>query len=145
VPLTGIYEPSSVPSARIQAETYEATDGREANELNGRPIIVMTSVGAKSGKLRKTALMRIEHEGSYAVIASNGGQTTHPVWYYNLVKNPLVELQDGARRHDFIVHETTGDERATWWRRAVATWPDFDRYIVGLHRTIPVLVLTPTP
>ncbi|MFB2598681.1 nitroreductase family deazaflavin-dependent oxidoreductase [Herbiconiux sp. P17] len=144
MPLTGIYAPSAVTSARQQAEVYEATDGREENTLEGRPIVVMTSLGAKSGYLRKTPLMRIEHEGSYAVIASNGGQATHPVWYYNLKKTPLVELQDGAVKRDYDVREVDGTEREEWWKRAVATWPDFDRYIIGLERTIPLFVLTPT-
>jgi deazaflavin-dependent oxidoreductase (nitroreductase family) len=145
MPLTGTYAPSKDLWAREQAETYERTDGREANELKGRPIIVLTSVGASSGNLRKNALMRIEHEGSYAVIASKGGAPSHPAWYNNLVANPHVELQDGAARGDYLAHESVGEEREEWWKRAVATWPDFDRYTIGLERTIPVFVLVPIP
>ena len=96
MPLTGEYEPSTAGWARKQAERYEASDGAEATDLRGRPIIVLTSVGARTGKLRKTALMRVEHDGDYAVVASQGGAPKHPVWYHNLKANPHVELQDGA-------------------------------------------------
>ncbi|WP_375400813.1 nitroreductase family deazaflavin-dependent oxidoreductase [uncultured Amnibacterium sp.] len=141
MPLTGEYEPSTSEWARTQAETYEASGGTEANELKGVPIIVLTSVGAKSGKLRKTALMRVEHDGSYAVVASKGGAPSHPVWYHNLVAHPHVELQDGAERHDFEAHVATDDERATWWDRAVAVWPDYATYQQRTDRQIPVFVL----
>jgi deazaflavin-dependent oxidoreductase (nitroreductase family) len=142
MPLTGEYEPSTSAWARKQVETFERTDGAAANTLRGRPIIVLTSVGAKSGKLRKTALMRVEHEGEYAVVASLGGAPQHPVWYYNLVKNPQVELQDGARKHDYVAREVFGAEKAAWWERAVATWPDYANYQRKTNRQIPVFVLT---
>ena len=103
---------------------------------------MLTSVGAKSGKLRKTALMRVEHEGEYAVVASLGGAPQHPVWYWNLVKNPHVELQDGDQKHDYDAREVFGDEKALWWERAVATWPDYANYQQRTDRQIPVFVLT---
>ena len=109
MPLSGEYEPSTSEWARVQAEAFEASDGAEANLLRGRPIIVVTNVGAKSGKLRKTALMRVEHDGVYAVVASKGGAPKHPTWYYNLVANPLVELQDGAEKHDYRARLVTGE------------------------------------
>jgi deazaflavin-dependent oxidoreductase (nitroreductase family) len=143
MPLTGDYEPSTAGYARRQAERYEATNGAEASDLRGRPVIVLTSVGAKTGKLRKTALMRVEHEGAYAVVASLGGSPNHPVWSYNLKTNPHVELQDGPTKRDYMAREVTGDEKAIWWERAVDTWPDYARYQLKTDRQIPVFVLDP--
>jgi F420H(2)-dependent quinone reductase len=142
MPLEGEYEPSTSEWARVQAETFEATNGAEANTLRGRPIIVMTSRGAKSGKLRKTALMRVEHDGHYAVVASVGGAPKHPTWYWNLKKHPLVELQDGAEKHDYEARELEGEEREIWWRRANETWPSYDQYQTKTDRQIPVFLLT---
>jgi deazaflavin-dependent oxidoreductase (nitroreductase family) len=144
MPLTGEYEPSTAGWARKQAERYEATGGAEASDLRGRPIIVLTSVGAKSGKLRKTALMRVEHDGLYAVVASMGGAPRHPVWYHNLKKQPHVELQDGPLTRDYSARELAGDEKAIWWKRAVEAWPDYARYQARTDRQIPVFVLEPT-
>jgi deazaflavin-dependent oxidoreductase (nitroreductase family) len=144
LPLTGEYQPSTASWARRQAERYEATGGAEAGDLRGRPIIVLTSVGARTGKLRKTALMRVEHQGTYAVVASMGGAPRHPVWYYNLKANPHVELQDGPMKRDYRAREVTGEEKALWWRRAVETWPDYHRYQAKTSREIPVFVLEPT-
>jgi F420H(2)-dependent quinone reductase len=141
MPLDGEYAPSTAAWARKQAEAYEASGGAESAELRGKPIIVLTSVGAKSGMLRKTALMRVEHEGAYAVVASQGGAPRHPVWYWNLTKNPRVELQDGAEKHDYVAHEAEGDEYAAWWDRAVAAWPDYAKYQLKTERRIPVFVL----
>ena len=141
MPLQGEYAPSSSGWARTQAEKYEATGGAEAAELRGKPIIVLTSVGAKSGMLRKTALMRVEHDGVYAVVASRGGAPQHPVWYWNLVKNPHVELQDGAEKHDYLAREVTGDEKTSWWARAVEAWPDYAEYQKKTDRQIPLFVL----
>src|SRR4051794_38790411 len=118
MPLDGEYAPSTAAWARKQAETYEATNGEKEGGLRGMRIIVLTSVGAKTGKLRKTALMRVEHAGQYAVVASLGGAPKHPVWYYNLKKNPRVELQDGATRREYKARELSGDEKAIWWVRA---------------------------
>ncbi len=142
MPLTGEYAPSTSAWARKQAETFEATQGREANTLRGKPIILLTSVGAKTGKLRKTALMRVEHDGEYAVVASNGGTAEHPVWYWNLKKHPLVELQDGAEKHDYTARELEGEERETWWARALEVWPAYASYQENTDRTIPVFLLT---
>ena len=143
MPLTGEYEPSTAAWARKQAERYETTNGAEAADLRGRPIIVLTSVGAKTGKLRKTALMRVEHDGVYAVVASLGGATRNPVWYHNLKKNPHVELQDGPTKRDYTAREVTGDEKAVWWKRAVEAYPDYANYQAKTKRQIPVFVLEP--
>jgi deazaflavin-dependent oxidoreductase (nitroreductase family) len=112
--------------------------------LNGLPVIILTSLGARTGKVRKTPLMRVEHDGEYAVVASLGGAPNHPVWYYNLVANPHVELQDGPVRRDYQASEARGAERDTWWDRAVAAYPDYAQYQTKTDRTIPVFVLTPT-
>ena len=143
MPLTGEYAPSTSEWARTQAERYEASGGTEANLLRGVPIIVLTSVGARSGKLRKTALMRVEHDGEYAVVASKGGAPEHPTWYHNLVAHPHVELQDGSSKLDYTARELTGAERDVWWERAVAVWPDYAGYQTKTDRLIPVLLLTP--
>ena len=129
--------------AREQAEKFEAANGTAANDLNGMPIIVVTSIGAQSGKLRKTPLMRVEHNGEYAAVASLGGAPKHPVWYYNLKKHPLVELQDETVKKDYIAREVTGDEKAAWWERAVAAYPPYADYQQKTTREIPVFVLSP--
>jgi F420H(2)-dependent quinone reductase len=144
VPLTGEYEPSTSERTRRQVELFERSNGAEGNTLRGMPVIVLTTVGAKSGKLRKNALMRVEHDGEYAVVASLGGSPTHPVWYYNVVANPHVELQDGATRRDYAAREVTGAEKALWWERAVAAYPYYAAYQQRTEREIPVFVLTPT-
>lgn len=143
MPLTGDYQPSAASWARDQVELYERSGGTEGTEMNGRPVIILTSVGAKTGKIRKTPLMRVEHDGEYAVVASLGGAPQNPVWYYNLTVNPDVELQDGPVKKDYQAREASGEERATWWERAVATWPDYAVYQVKTTRTIPLFVLTP--
>ena len=143
MPLVGEYEPSTSDWARKQLEEFEASGGTKANTLRGMPIIVVTSVGAKSGKLRKTPLMRVEHEGEYAAVASLGGAPKHPVWYWNLVKNPHVELQDGPVKKDYIAREVIGEEKAVWWERALAAYPDYADYQKKTTREIPVFVLTP--
>jgi F420H(2)-dependent quinone reductase len=143
MPLTGEYEPSPAAWVRDQVDLYESSGGTKGTELRGKPVIILTSVGAKSGKIRKTALMRVEHGGEYAVVASQGGAPQHPVWYYNLTANPHVELQDGPVRKDYQARELTGSERETWWERAVAAWPDYANYQTKTTRTIPVFVLTP--
>jgi len=143
MPLTGEYEPSPSDWAREQAEKFEASGGTEAADLQGRPIILLTSIGAKTGKLRKTPLMRVEHDGEYAVVASLGGAPKHPVWYYNLTANPHVELQDGPVKKDYQAREVHGEEYAAWLERAVATWPDYAEYQKKTTRTMPNFVLTP--
>ena len=143
MPLIGEYAPSSSAHAREQAEQFEATNGAEANTMRGVPIIVLTSVGATSGMLRKTPLMRVEHEGQYAVVASKGGHPSHPTWFHNLVAQPHVELQDGAVRRDYLARELEGAARELWWARAVAVWPDYAQYALRTDRLIPVFLLTP--
>lgn len=145
MPLKGEYAPSTSDWAREQAELYERSGGIEGTTLNGLPVVVVTSVGAKTGKLRKTPLMRVEHEGEYAVVASRGGAPQHPVWYYNLVANPHVELQDGPVKRDYLAREVTGEEKAQWWERAVAAYPPYADYQAKTTREIPVFVLTPIP
>jgi deazaflavin-dependent oxidoreductase (nitroreductase family) len=141
MPLVGAYEPSTSARSRRQTELYEATNGEQGGDLRGRPVIVLTSVGAKTGRLRKNALMRVEHEGVYAVVASLGGDPKNPAWYHNLRKNPHVELQDGATRRDYTAREVSGDEKAVWWERAVKAWPDYVKYQTKTDRQIPVFVL----
>ncbi len=143
MPLTGEYEPSTSDWARQQIELFETSGGKDGNTLRGMPIVVITSVGARSGKLRKTPLMRVEHNGEYAVVASLGGAPKHPVWYYNLKKNPHVELQDGPVKRDYLAREVTGEEKAVWWERAVDAYPDYAEYQEKTSREIPVFVLTP--
>jgi len=143
MPLTGEYKPSTSEWARVQAEKFEETGGAEANELRGKPIIVLTTVGAKTGALRKTALMRVEHDGRYAVVASKGGAPDAPQWYWNLLKNPHVELQDGAVKRDYLAREVSGDERAEWWGYATEVWPAYDDYQTKTDRLIALFVLEP--
>ena len=143
MPLTGDYEPSTSDWARENAELYMASGGTEGTELKGKPVILLTTVGAKTGKLRKTPLMRVEHNGEYAVVASLGGAPKNPVWYHNIVKHPRVELQDGPAAGDYEAREVFGEEKASWWRRAVGVWPDYAYYQRKTDREIPVFVLTP--
>lgn len=143
MPLSGDYEPSTSDWARENAEQYMTSGGTEGTELKGRPVILLTTIGAKSGKVRKTPLMRVEHDGEYAVVASLGGAPKNPVWYYNIKANPHVELQDGTATGDYDAREVFDDEKATWWERAVATWPDYAEYQTKTDRQIPVFVLTP--
>jgi F420H(2)-dependent quinone reductase len=143
MPLTGEYQPSQNDRTRKQVELYEATNGVKGGTLAGKPVIILTFKGAKSGKIRKTPLMRIEHNGIYAVVASNAGAPTHPFWYNNIVANPIVELQDGAVKQDLRVREVFGEEKNEWWKRADAAYPEFPAYRARAGREIPVLVLEP--
>ena len=142
MPLSGEYAPSPVDWSREQADKYIESGGTEGTELQGKPVILLTTVGAKTGKLRKTPLMRVEHNGEYAIVASLGGAPKHPVWYHNVVKNPRVELQDGTVTRDYDAREVAGDEKAAWWERAVEAWPDYANYQEKTDRQIPVFVLT---
>ena len=144
MPLQGDYEASPWDWVREQVEAYEASGGREANTLRdtGLPIVVVTTVGNKSGKIRKTALMRVEHEGEYALIGSMGGAPTHPVWVHNVRADPHVMIQDGPEPHDYTLREVEGDERAVWWERAVAAYPPYAEYQERTDRRIPVFVAT---
>jgi deazaflavin-dependent oxidoreductase (nitroreductase family) len=143
MPLEGEYEPSSAAWVRDQVAQYESSGGREGTTLRGLPVIILTTKGAKSDKIRKTPLMRVEHDGKYAVVASLGGAPKNPVWYYNVVANPLVELQDGPVRQDLTAREVTGEEKRQWWERAVSAYPDYADYQRKTDRQIPVFVLEP--
>ena len=143
MPLSGEYKPSTSDWARSQAERFEASEGAEAALLRGRPIIVLTTVGAKTGALRKTALMRVEHDGRYAVVASKGGAPDEPKWAGNMRRESHVELQDGADKRDYRARELAGDERELWWGRSVEAWPDYANYQKKTDRLIAVFVLEP--
>ena len=143
MPLTGEYAPSPWDWSREQADKYAESGGAEAADMQGKPIILLTTVGARTGKIRKTPLMRVEHDGEYAIVASLGGAPQNPVWYHNVKKNPRVELQDGAVTRDYDAREVTGDEKAAWWERAVAAYPDYAEYQKKTERQIPVFVLSP--
>ena len=141
--LSGEYEPSPQQWVRDQVDLYERSGGTEGTTLQGAPVIIMTSLGAKSGKIRKTPLMRVEHDGRYALIASLGGAPQHPVWYHNRRAHPEVELQDGPVKRTYQAREVTGEEKTQWWDRAVQAWPDYAEYQKKTDRQIPVLVLEP--
>ena len=144
--LPGTYVPSAMDWVREQVETYERTGGQEANTLldTGIPVVIVTMRGARSGDVRKIALMRVEHDGSYALVASFGGSPKHPVWYWNLIAHPdEVLVQDGPEPFAVTVREVDGDERARWWERAVAVYPSYAEYQERTDRTIPVLVASP--
>ncbi|MFK4547468.1 deazaflavin-dependent oxidoreductase (nitroreductase family) [Streptomyces tendae] len=146
MPLDGEYEPSPTQWVREQVERYESSGGTEGTTLRdtGLPVIVLTTRGARSGKLRKTPLMRVEHEGRYAAVASLGGAPKHPVWYFNVTADPRVELQDGPVKQDMTAREVTGAEKAEWWERAVAAFPPYADYQEKTDREIPVFVLEPS-
>ena len=141
MPLDGEYEPSPEQWVRDQVELFEGSGGTEGTTLRGRAVIVLTSRGVKSGKIRKNPLMRVEHEGRYAAVASMGGAPKHPTWYFNLVADPHVELQDGPVKADMTAREVIGEEKAIWWARAVEAFPDYAGYQVKTDREIPVFVL----
>jgi F420H(2)-dependent quinone reductase len=145
MPLDGEYDPSPSAFVRDQVALYESSNGSEGNTLHDRPVVILTSVGATSGKLRKTPLMRVEHDGHYLVVASQGGAPKHPAWYHNLVAHPHVELQDGPTRQDMVARELSGAERDEWWERAVAAFPPYAGYQTKTDRVIPILVLEATP
>ena len=143
MPLEGEYEPSTQQWVRDQVDTYERSGGTEGTTMRGMPVIILTSKGARTGTLRKTPLMRVEHDGRYAAVASLGGAPTHPVWYHNLVAEPRVELQDGPVKRDMVAREVEGQERDEWWERSVAAYPDYADYQAKTERRIPVFVLEP--
>jgi deazaflavin-dependent oxidoreductase (nitroreductase family) len=143
MPLNGEYEPSALEIARDQVALFESSNGAEGNTIVGRPVVVLTMRGRKTGKIRKTPLMRVGDAGRYALVASLGGAPQHPAWYHNVMSNPRVELQDGPERREYIAHEAVGQEREKWWKLAVEAFPDYAEYQRDTERTIPVLVLTP--
>jgi F420H(2)-dependent quinone reductase len=141
--LEGDYLPSPRKWVRDQAEKYEKSGGLKGNTLRGKPVVLVTMLGAKTGKIRKTPLMKVEHGGRYALVASDGGGPKHPVWYHNLRAHPRVELQDGPVKREMTAREITGDEKKVWWERAVAAWPDYATYQRKADRQIPVFLLEP--
>ncbi len=143
MPLQGEYVPGTFDWSAKQADLYESSGGTEGTTMRGRPVVVLTTVGNKTGKLRKTPLMRVEHEGRYACVASLGGAPKNPVWYYNVKSEPHVELQDGPVKRDMIAREVFGDEKAEWWARAVAAYAEYAEYQARTDRQIPVFVLEP--
>jgi deazaflavin-dependent oxidoreductase (nitroreductase family) len=143
VPIEGEYEPSPSQWVRDQVEEYEASGGTRANTLRdtGLPIVIFTTRGQRSGKVRKTPVMRVEHDGEYALVASKGGAPQNPVWYYNLSAYPDdVMLQDGAQPFDVVVEQVHDDEKALWWDRAVSAFPPYAEYQTKTTREIPVFV-----
>ena len=143
--IQGEYVPSPSGWVRDQVERFEASNGAEANTLpqTGDPIVVITSVGAKSGKLRKNPVMRVERDGNYVAVASKGGAADHPEWYHNFVAHPEVDLQDGADKRSYRARMLDGDERQEWWDYAVQTWPTYGEYQEKTDREIPVFLLEP--
>ncbi len=137
------YEPSPRQWVREQVEKFERTNGAEGGTLRGMPIVVLTMKGAKTGKVRKVPLMRVEKDGLYAAVASLGGAPAHPVWYYNIKANPRLQLQDGPNRYDMVAREISGEERQRWWEVAVEAYPDYADYQAKTDREIPVFVLEP--
>jgi deazaflavin-dependent oxidoreductase (nitroreductase family) len=146
MPIEGDYEPSTSEWVRNQVEEYESSGGTRGNTLldTGMPVVIVTMVGHKSGKVRKVPLMRVEHGGEYALVASKGGAPEHPEWYHNLVADPLVMVQDGPDRFDAVVEQVTGDLRTVWWERAVEAYPPYAEYQENTDREIPVFVARPT-
>jgi deazaflavin-dependent oxidoreductase (nitroreductase family) len=143
--LTGEYVPSTEQWVRDQVELYESSGGTRGTTLRetGLPVVIVTSLGARSGKIRKTPLMRVEHDGRYLLVASQGGAPKHPTWYYNLRSHPVIELQDGPVKQDMTVRELSGEEKATWWERAVAAFPNYADYQRRTDRDIPVFLAEP--
>ncbi|MGW2815868.1 nitroreductase family deazaflavin-dependent oxidoreductase [Streptomyces sp. NPDC001415] len=145
MPLDGEYEPSTAQWVREQVELIERSGGTEGMTMHGMSVVLLTTRGAKSGKLRKSPVMRVEHEGRYAAVASLGGAPNNPLWYYNVVADPRVELQDGTVRKDMTAREVTGEEKTEWWERAVAAFPNYADYQKKTDREIPVFVLEEAP
>jgi deazaflavin-dependent oxidoreductase (nitroreductase family) len=143
MPLSGDYEPSPSDWVREHADKIIESGSTDVTDMKGKPIILLTTIGAKTGKIRKTPLMRVEHDGEYAVVASLGGAPKNPVWYYNITAHPRVELQDGEVTKEYDAREVSGEEKAAWWERAVEAWPDYAEYQTKTDRQIPVFVLTP--
>ncbi len=143
MPLDGEYEPSPQEWVRKQAEAYEGSGGTKGTTMRGMPVVLLSTKGARSGKVRKTPLMRVEHDGVYAIVASLGGAPKHPVWYFNVKANPVVELRDGPVVREMTAREVTSEEKKPWWERAVAAYPDYADYQRKTDREIPVFVLEP--
>ncbi len=144
MPVDGEYAPSPAKWVRDQVEAYEGSGGKAANELRGMPVIILTTIGAKTGLVRKVPLMRVEHDGNYVAVASLGGAPKNPVWYYNLKAHPDLDLRDGEQTFAMTAREISGDEYYQWWERAVAAYPDYANYKIKTDRVIPLFVLEPT-
>jgi deazaflavin-dependent oxidoreductase (nitroreductase family) len=145
MPVQGKYEPSTAAWVRDQVEAYEKSGGTEGTTLRdtGLPVVIVTNLGVSSGKVRKTPVMRVEHDGKYAMVGSKGGAPENPLWVYNVRANPQVEVQDGPRKQDMVAREVSGDERSEWWRRAVDAYPPYAEYQTKTTREIPVFLLEP--
>jgi len=145
MPVDQDYEPSPIGWVRDQVELYESSGGTKGTTLRdtGYPVVLLTLRGAKSGKVRKTPLMRVEHDGVYAAVASQGGAPAHPVWYHNISAHPRIELQDGPVKKTMLAREVTGEEKEIWWERAVAAFPPYADYQRRTDRQIPLLLLEP--
>lgn len=143
MPLEGEYVPGLWKFAADQVALYEATDGADGAEVGGKPTVILTTHGRRTGKVRKSPVMRVEHNGIYAVVASLGGAPKHPVWYFNLIAAPGVTLQDGPTVYEVRAREAHGEEKAEWWARAVAAWPPYQEYQDRTQRKIPVVLLEP--
>jgi deazaflavin-dependent oxidoreductase (nitroreductase family) len=143
MPIEGDYEPSTWKWVASQVEAYESSGGTKGLTLEGAPVVLVTMRGRRSGKVRKAPVMRVEHDGTYAAVASKGGAPTHPGWYLNLLADPDVTVQDGPAVHEVRAREVEGDEKTTWWARAVEAWPKYDDYQRRTDRAIPVMLLEP--
>ena len=141
--LEGTYEPSPWSPVADQVALYESTDGKEGDTLEGKPVVILTTKGRKSGGVRKSPLMRVEHDGRYVVVASMGGAPQNPVWYLNLLADPHVTLQDGAKVMELRARTALPEERKLWWPRAVEAWPPYAEYQTKTDREIPVVILEP--
>jgi deazaflavin-dependent oxidoreductase (nitroreductase family) len=143
--IEGEYEPSAWDWVAKHVDVYESSGGTKGLTLQGSPCVVITMRGRRTGKVRKAAVMRVEHDGTYAAVASKGGDDHHPGWYLNLMADPDVTLQDGPEVHSMRAREVDGEERAAWWARATAVWLSYDEYQRKTDRTIPVVVFEPRP
>ena len=144
MPIEGEYVPSTAGWVRKQVEQYEGSGGVTGTTMRGMPVVILTTIGAKTGAVRKVPLMRVEHDGKYAAVASLGGAPKNPVWYYNLKAHPDLELRDGEQTFAMTAREITGAEYDQWWERSVAAYPDYADYKLKTDRVIPVFVLEPT-
>lgn len=143
--IEGDYEPSAWDWVAKQVDVYESSGGTKGVMLQGTPCVVITMRGRRTGKVRKAAVMRVEHGGTYAAVASKGGDDHNPGWYLNLMADPDVTVQDGTEVHAMRAREVDGDEKATWWARATEVWPPYDEYQRKTDRIIPVVVFEPRP
>ncbi len=144
MPVDGEYAPSPAKWVRDQVEAYEGSGGKVAADLRGMPVVILTTVGAKTGLVRKVPLMRVEHDGRYVAVASLGGAPSNPVWYHNLKAHPELDLRDGDQVFAMTAREISGAEYDSWWERAVAAYPDYADYKLKTDRVIPMFLLEPT-